>query len=567
MMPNQQRNPKFKQAVLAAGYIGAVEYDQVATAGGGNDIAVAEHLVREMKIPSDIIGKVWGDIFDFAYVNLAHTLIQPSIVLLIPEAVARKNQVFAIYEFAGAITVATPQPTIELARQLEKLLSRKIEVVFSLPSEIDAAIEVYYKSEKFIQELSRKLAILDVSDSGGKVNLDKLRAAGGNEAVVAFADGILLFGVRERASDIHIEPCEDFVRVRYRIDGRLQECFQLQRTIHPMLVSRLKILATCNIAERRAPQDGRINLQVGGRSIDYRFSTTPTIYGEKVVLRLLGHLKEEAIPEISSLLFTKQNYSTLLRLLKRPNGIFFVTGPTGSGKSMTLYSCLRHLNAPETNIMTIEDPVEYRLAGVNQIQVNHDIGFDFSKALRSFLRQDPDIILVGEIRDLETAKIACEAALTGHLVLATLHTNTAIQAFVRLIDMGVEPYMAAPTVIGAIGQRLVRRICDKCKTTRVLRRDELEERFLFEGNPEVAVAVGAGCPDCRGTGFRGRIAIQEIVEVNDEMRTLVGRAAPIMELSRVVEAAGTHSMYYDGLKKVLRGLTTFEEIDKAAGEA
>ncbi len=558
------KNAAFRTAAVAAGYLSVSDYEQAVAAHGGDDFGILDYLCKERRISAEAVGKMWADTLGIAFLDLDRTVIQNDVVNLLPEDFARQHEVLAVYEFAGAVTVAATRPNPTLASQIEKVIKRHTEIVFALPSQVRSAIDVHYRSEKILQALSQKLAILDVPTKDGVIDLDQLRAAAGNEAVVEFADGLLLLGVKDRASDIHIEPSENGVRVRFRIDGRLQERFSLQRAIHPMLVSRLKILANVNITERRLPQDGRISLKLSDHPIDFRFSATPTIYGEKIVLRVLGKLQRQSIPEIGDLFLSKQNHEALTRILGRPNGIFFVTGPTGSGKSMTLYSCLKHINDPDTNIMTIEDPVEYRLAGINQVQANHDIGLDFQAALRSFLRQDPDVILVGEIRDKETAKIATEAALTGHLVLATLHTNSALQAFTRLIEIGVDPYLVAPCIVGAMGQRLVRRICDKCKTEVRLNSEETCRVFKASIGQEVTLYNGTGCDRCRNTGFHGRIAVHEILEIDDELRTLVGRNAPIMDLQAYAQSRGYRNMHYDGYKKALRGLTTLQEVDDVA---
>jgi type IV pilus assembly protein PilB len=559
------RNPRFRAAVIAKGWLGPDAYARALEAHGGSDLGVLEYLTDELKLSRETVGTAWGDSLGVACLDLERTLIQSDVVGLVPEAFSRQHQVLAVYQFADVITAATPFPTPVLASELGKILApRKVEVVFALPGQVKTAIELHYQSEKVLQDLARKVAILEVPTREGTIDLEQLQAVAGSEAVISFAEGLLLFGVKERASDIHIEPCEDKTRVRFRIDGRLQERFSLARAIHPMLTSRLKILAKVDITERRIPQDGRLSVKLGDQAIDFRFSSTPTIYGEKIVLRALSQIQRQPIAELKDLAFSKQNHGRMLRILGKPNGIFFVTGPTGSGKSMTLYSCLKHLNDPDTNIVTAEDPVEYRLAGINQVQVNHDIGFDFQKALRSFLRQDPDVILVGEIRDKETAKIASEAALTGHLVLATLHTNSALQAFTRLVEIGVEPYLVAPAVVGAMGQRLVRRICEGCKFERDMTDDEFERLFDGADMRRPKVYQGAGCARCRNTGYFGRLAIHEVLEIDEALRGLIARNAPITDMQSAAYARGFRSMHWDGLKKALRGMTSLSEVEEVA---
>jgi type IV pilus assembly protein PilB len=557
------KNDKFREAFIAARYLAAPDYDRLRSAHNGDDWVVLDQLHRDEIASKDRLGKMWGDSLGVAYLNLDRTLIQEQVVRQLPEAFAREHKVLLVYEFFGTITAAMSKPDLVLCKRIEAMVNTKVEPVFTLPAELQAAIDLFYQSDAVIKELAGKLAILDVS-SDGSFDLEQLRESAGSEAVINFAEGLLLLAVKERASDIHVEPSEDAVRIRFRIDGHLQERFVLRRNVLPPLLSRLKIMADADIIERRLPQDGRISIKLGDRVIDFRFSTTPTVYGEKAVLRVLGQIQQQHIPDLKDMLFSASNMEKLLRLLARPNGIFFVTGPTGSGKSLTLYSCLQYLNNPDTNIMTIEDPVEYRLQGINQIQINTEIGLDCQRALRSFLRQDPDIILVGEIRDKETAKLAAEAALTGHLVLTTLHTNSATQAFTRLIEIGVDAYLVAPAIVGAMAQRLVRRVCPECKQEHELSRAEMEAHFRWTGNKKVSFWQGKGCERCQHTGFRGRLAIHEILEVNDEIRMLISRGASMVEVHNAGVAAGFTTMHYDGMKKVLRGLTTLAEVNEMA---
>jgi type IV pilus assembly protein PilB len=342
----------------------------------------------------------------------------------------------------------------------------------------------------------------------------------------------------------------------------LQERLKIDPKILPALITRLKVMANLDITEKRRPQDGRISLHLPNRSMDLRFSSVPAMFGEKIVLRILGQTTAKQIPDLAELSFSPANLKTLKRIVECPNGIFLVTGPTGSGKTTTLYSVLKWINKPGINIMTIEDPVEYRLPGANQVQVNHAIDLDFSTALRAFLRQDPDVMLVGEIRDLETAKIAAQAALTGHLVVTTMHTNNALQAVTRLVEIGVEPFLVAPSIIGVMAQRLVRKICDSCKEPYTLTPEQADEIFIRDGTSDVIFHRGKGCPQCRNTGYLGRMAIHEIFVINDEMRSYIARGASILEIQKMARAKGFKSMRHDGIKKVLRGLTTIEEVNK-----
>jgi len=556
-------NPEFMRLLVSKGILTEQESGDLIKRFRGDAFTVLTYLVQEDKAEKSELGRLWGDSKGVAYVELEKTLFQPQVVQKLPLEFARKNQMIPVYQFGDVTTVATSNISNRyVLEEAKRIMGGQISLVFAFPDEIKYAIEVQYQSDDAIKGLTEKIPVDILSKDTTKITTEDLKKLAGDQAVIEFARAILLLGIKERASDIHIEPGENDVRIRFRIDGMLQERIKLERPLLAPLVSRLKIMANADIAEKRKPQDGRINLSFSDRSIDFRFSSVSTIYGEKIVLRILGQIQRTEVPDLSDLFFSNSVLNSLKKAIKSPNGIFFVTGPTGSGKSSTLYSALKYINKPETNIMTIEDPVEYRLPGVNQVQVNASIGLDFAVALRAFLRQDPDVILVGEIRDLETAKIASEAALTGHLVLATLHTNNSIQAITRLIEIGVEPFLVSPSVIGAMAQRLVRRICDNCKEKYRLSAEEIERLFIWDGKREVFFYRGKGCPQCKNTGYSGRIAIHEIFLVNDELRTLIGRNAPINEIKESAMSAGYKPLRYDGIKKVLRGLTTIEEIDR-----
>jgi type IV pilus assembly protein PilB len=367
--------------------------------------------------------------------------------------------------------------------------------------------------------------------------------------------------MRDRATDVHMEAQETHCRIRFRIDGNLREILTYSRKLHRALLSRVKIICNLNIAESRFPQDGRFAMQVGSQTANFRVSTIPSAYGEKAAIRILAMAGKKSMMTLEKMMVSQTILEPLRRLVQNPSGIIFVTGPTGSGKTTTLYAALHEINTPDRNISTIEDPVEITMPGVNQSQVNHNIDLKFATILRALMRQDPDVILVGEIRDLETAKIATEAALTGHIVFATLHTTTAPQAIVRLLEIGVEPFMVAPSVIGVLAQRLAARICDACKEAYYPSRETLQRYFKDEGLAEVPFFRGRGCGACRHTGYRGRIAFHELVLVTEEVRTLISEGRSVQEISRAAAKVGYKPLRYDGLKKVLLGLTTIEEIE------
>ena len=378
--------------------------------------------------------------------------------------------------------------------------------------------------------------------------------------IIRLANALIQQAITDRASDIHVEPQQRGVRVRYRVDGVLAEAMTVPRNLLAALISRFKIMAEMNIAERRVPQDGRIQIRSGGKEFDLRVSSIPTPFGEKVVMRILD--KSSVMIGLEKLGILEGNQVKIEELSAQPNGMLLVTGPTGSGKSTTLYSILNRLNTVGVNIITVEDPIEYQLPGIAQVQVNRKAGLTFATGLRAFLRQDPDVIMVGEMRDLETAEIAIEASLTGHLVLSTLHTNDAPSATLRLIDMGVEPYLISATVIGVLGQRLARRLCSKCKEPYDVRAIELRRFGMEVSDPDEMIQLykPVGCEECRQTGYKGRTGIHELMVMNNEIAELVVRRAPLNDIKDAAKANGMKELREDGLAKVLAGVTDPSEI-------
>lgn len=532
----------------------------------GNEFAALLYLVNEHPNKKNLLGKAWGDAIGLAYTDLDTTVIQPEAVQQIPREFAEIHQLIPLYAFGGTLSMAAANPG---DRNLETLIFNKFNIMpslsFALPEDIADAIAIVYQST---DELKVAIDELQAGQSKAAANspdfltTEQMYEQANSSQVVDFTNSLILLAMNEMASDIHIEPDELNVRIRFRIDGILQEKFLVDAAILPPLVSRLKIMAGCDIAEKRLPQDGRIKFTMARRKLDMRFSSVPALYGEKIVLRLLGSTFSRAIPNLDEMDFSVAVLSSIKRASRSPNGVFFITGPTGSGKTTTLYSILKYINTPGINIMTVEDPVEYRLSGINQIQVNTSIDLDFVRVLRSFLRQDPNIILIGEIRDIDSARIAAQAALTGHLVFATMHTNNALQAVSRMIDIGVEPFLVAPSLIALMAQRLVRRICPHCKEKYPAPRTVLDDNFEWDGLSEVFFFQGKGCPKCRGTGFLGRLALHEIFIINNETRTQISQNASIMDVESMALKSGFKPLRYDGLKKVLRGLTTIEEVDR-----
>lgn len=555
----------FAARLVSDGILTAEDLSRLAAKLGDTGANLREHLLEGGILPRNDLGKRWGDSVGFAYVDLEKTLFQKEALSQLSAENAIKFNAVPLYMLGSTITVATDRPEDNDRIQALRLASGKlVSPVFSFPGEIKDAISIYYQSKDSLEGFISRIFDNALFKGTSKITQEQLEKIAGDKAMIELANGLILLGVKERASDIHIEPREDLVHIRFRIDGMLQERLKLDSTLISPLVSRYKVMANLDITERRRPQDGRISLKLASKSVDIRLSTVPAIYGEKIVMRILGQVMARDVPELEDHLFSKSTIECINRIIHSPNGVFFVTGPTGSGKTTTLFSILKRLNRPEINIMTIEDPVEYRIAGLNQIQVNHDINLDFAAALRAFLRQDPDVILIGEIRDLETAKIASQAALTGHLVLATLHTNNALQAVTRLIEIGVEPFLVAPSIIGVMAQRLVRKICEKCKTPYKVSREQAEKYFIIRDDSEVVFYKGSGCEDCNHTGYSGRIGVHEIFLISEDVRAMVASGVSILDIQNRARELGFREMRYDAMKKVLRGLTTIDELERVA---
>jgi type IV pilus assembly protein PilB len=513
---------------------------------------------------------------------------QPDAVKAVPEALARRHVILPLAKSPTGIMVAVSNPDdLQMMDDL-RLHTRglMLKMVLSASADIEDAIEKAYQNGNGPgaatgSEVAATAAATASSSGAGAASSIMGALAGDmdtyknreaaldaaeadelvNEApIVRVANTIIQQAVLQSASDIHVEPDRKGVRIRYRIDGVLQEVMTLPRYIHPPLVSRYKIMSDMNIAERRIPQDGRIAINFQNKDYDLRVSCLPTLHGEKIVMRILD--KSSVLIGLNKLGFFPETQAALEEIIMQPNGMILSTGPTGSGKTTTQYSVLNKINSVERNIITIEDPVEYQLPGINQVQVHRKAGLTFATALRCFLRQDPDIIMVGEIRDLETAEIAIESSLTGHLVLSTLHTNDAASAVTRLVDMGVEPYLVSATLIGVLAQRLARKICTKCRVAYEVPAHELR-RFGYKAESEdemVTLHRGEGCEICSGRGYKGRIGIYELMIVNDEIADLMVRRAPLSEIRESARAGGMNLLREDGLRKVLEGVTTPDEV-------
>ena len=542
-------------------FVGEGELRNMCEAHGDSPDLV-QALIDAKLVVKDDACRFWADSMNVAYVDPFVSVITDDAIEKIPLEVAKKTKAIGLYIFNGVMTVAMAAPDeAETAKRLGSIARIPVSPVFALPREVDDSIAIHYSNEERLEDSLGQLERSNLFDNPDLAS-DKLANLAENNALVQILDEIVYYGMRERATDIHIEAQEINSRIRFRVDGNLREILAFSRKLHRALISRIKIMCNLDIAESRIPQDGRFSLPIGNQSANFRVSTIPSAYGEKVVIRILAMSGKKSMITLEKMMMSQSILQPFKRLIQNPNGIIFVTGPTGSGKTTTLYSALHEINKPELNISTIEDPIEIQLEGVTQSQVNATIDLKFANLLRALMRQDPDAILIGEIRDLETAKIATEAALTGHIVFATLHTNSAPQAITRLIEIGVEPYMVAPSVIGVLAQRLAARICDNCKEAYSPTRETLAKYFKEDSLSDVKFYRGKGCPKCRGTGYKGRVAIHELVLITEEIRALISEERSVQEITRAAAKVGYRPLRYDGLKKVLLGLTTIDEIEQ-----
>ncbi len=490
------------------------------------------------------------------HVQLYKQKIETKIINIIPQRIAEQHQVLPLRTEGNKLIVAMADPLDYYAiDELRMTTGFRIEPVIASKDELFRAIRRYYGLQETVDQIMQNLDQWEGEDKIQQ-NMDA------DSPVVKTVNQLIYQAVQTGASDIHIDPQEDGLRIRYRVDGMMRTERILPPHMQNVIVARIKVMSSLNVAERRLPQDGRVEMEVDFRKVDIRVSTLPTIHGEKVVLRILD--LSNALTDLDRLGFTQANMSRLLKGIGKPYGIIFISGPTGSGKTTTLYSTLSRLSSDEVNIITIEDPVEYQLNGINQVAVNPVSGLTFARGLRSILRQDPNIVMVGEIRDSETAEIAVRGAMTGHLVLSTLHSNSAVNSITRLIDMGIEPFLLSSSLNTVVAQRLVRRVCPACA---VEVEPTQEERAVLEEYriPHATLKRGQGCGECGRSGYRGRLAIHEVLPVNDELRTLILRKGSDTEYAALAVKAGMIPMIEDGLQKAASGLTTIAEVYRVAG--
>ena len=531
----------------------------------------ADALIRLGYATGDEVMRAVAQQHGLSFINLDEVIIPPSVVELVPESVARENSVLPLTEKDGDLTVIVSDPLdLETIDKLRFILNCKIDIALASREHIHESINKYYgqvgeeSADSMLQEFTDTAIDFTETEDDGQRDDDIIDE--NSAPVVRLVHYMISEAVQLRASDIHIEPFEDRVRIRYRIDGRLVERDSPPRRFLAPVISRIKILAKMDIAERRRPQDGRIKVNTGDKELDLRVNIVPTSHGQSAVMRLLD--KDNIKVGVRQLGLSEQDFVVFWDLIHRPNGIMLVTGPTGSGKTTTLYSALGELNRPDTKIITAEDPVEYYLSGINQVEVRHNIGLDFARIIKAMLRQAPNVILVGEMRDLETASMGIQASLTGHLVFSTLHTNDAPSSITRMVDLGVPSYLVATSVIGVLAQRLVRVICSKCKHSYTPSAAELAEaKITAEQAANANFAKGKGCSYCQKRGYRGRLGIFELMRMTSTIRQMTFEGAPSVHIREAAVKEGMSTLYMDGIDKVLRGITTMDEVFRVSKQS
>ncbi len=552
--------------VVDMGFVTRDQVENVRPKADETGEGLIDLLVEEKSLTRSQLAQAKAAHFNAEFINLAEMRLADDVLSSVPRNVAKKYNTVPVYSSEDGVSLALSDPSdLETIDSLQHVLNRNVTVLVASPDDIEAALNRYYgRADDSVSKM-----IQDITEGEVEIaTLGKMEDSEGGETVesdapiIKLVNGMIIEAYRMRASDIHLEPLEKRFRVRYRIDGMCHEMKSPPKRLQPSIISRLKIMSNMSIAERRIPQDGRIQCNVGNKVIDLRVSCLPTNHGESIVMRILD--KEGLKLGLGELGFFTDDQQTFERLISLPDGILLVTGPTGSGKTTTLYSCLNYINRPDRKIITVEDPVEYQMSGINQVQVSEVIGFTFAAALRSMLRQAPNIVMLGEIRDMETATIAINASLTGHLVFSTLHTNDAPSAVTRLIDIGIKPFLVASSARALIAQRLVRKICKKCGGPYMPTESELKALQIDAAAAASAkFTKGRGCPDCNKTGCRGRMGIFEIFLIDDEARKLIYEKVSSNVLRIRAREAGMRTLREDGRRKAIGGLTTAEEVIRA----
>ncbi len=557
--PPTSEKPTLGELLIAHGLVTEAQVEQALELQTKSGKRLGEIVVEQGWVPEQDLLAALGTQLSVPFVRLRVGLYDPVVAKLMEKDLALRLRVFPMFRVRGAVYLATTEPQdIPLLTEVRERLGVVVKPVLTRREDILKTIEESLEGGDvevalFDDVLDADLELIEGYIPDDEAAIDEM--AGGSP-IIALVNSLIQRAVKDGASDIHVEPSRSMSRVRFRIDGILYEVMSRRIELHAALVSRLKVMANLDIAERRLPQDGRIQVRTQGRSVDLRFSSLPGLFGEKVVLRVLD--KDQAILDIDKLGMAEANQDSYQRLLKQGYGLILVTGPTGSGKTTTLYAALNYLNSIEKNIVTIEDPVEYQVDIINQNEVKEKIGLTFAKVLKHVLRQDPDIVMVGEIRERETAEIAVQAALTGHLVLSTLHTNDSMGAITRMIDMGVESYLLSSALIGVVAQRLIRTVCASCKTS-FLAPAEIANRYGWEEGT-ARLTKGRGCTECYDSGYRGRIGIHEVLEADGDLQRLIISNPTRDQLTAFVKERGVKTLFEDGLVRVLEEKTTIEEV-------
>ena len=558
----------YTDLLLKKGVISLDQLNEAENVAKTSNLDVGDVLIDMEYATPEAVTEAMATFHKIPFVDLRSARVSDDVIELVPESVARENNVLPFSDEDGSLRVLVSDPfDLETVEKLRFILNRKIETALAPKVAITEAINKYYgqvegeSADSMLQEFTDTAIDFTETESGGEADEEDVDDS--SAPVIRLVNLMIQEAVQLRASDIHVEPFEDRVRIRYRIDGVCVEHENAPRRMLSAIIARIKILSKIDISEKRRPTDGRIKITVGDKQLDLRVSIIPTNHGQSCVMRLLD--KDNIKVGVRQLGLSGRDYRTFNNLIRRPNGIILVTGPTGSGKTTTLYAALNALNRPDRKIITAEDPVEYYLPGINQVEVRHKIGLDFSLIIRAMLRQAPNIILVGEMRDHETASMGIQASLTGHLVFSTLHTNDAPSSISRMVDIGVPSYMVASSVIAVLAQRLVRTICPRCKVRykppeSVITESQLPPEMLKQAE----FARGKGCPYCGRTGYRGRIGIYELMIINNKMRELMFRGADTKQLRIEAIKNGMATLYADGMLKVIRGITTFEEVHRVA---
>ena len=561
---NSQKRQPLGERLIQEGIISATMLEQALREQSTTGRRLGETLVALGLAGESELLPFMAEGLGFKATRLREGLIDPAVVHLIPQALAKHYKCLSLFKVRNELTVAMVEPqNLEAIDHLRRVTKLSIRPIFVLHSAIERLLDRSYEADFSVDTVTADFddREIQVGDEESTINIDQVEIMSEGSPVVNLVNYLLLQGVRQGASDIHIEPGLKHCLVRFRVDGQLREVLRPRGDIHAWAVSRIKVMSKMDIAEQRKPQDGRFHARIDNRTVDFRVSTLPTVQGEKVVMRILDRASISF--DLDRLGVPEDQLNRLKSILRRPHGLVLVTGPTGSGKTTTLYSAVEMVKNVSRNIITVEDPVEYQLELINQVQVQNSRNMTFASALRSILRQDPDVILVGEIRDVETAETAIQAALTGHLVLSTLHTNDTASTITRLVDMGIAPFKISAAIAGIVAQRLVRRVCTNCKTTH-FPSAEMLRMVGYQDRGRQQFSRGQGCPQCHDTGFRGRRGIYEILDVNHQVRQLIQDSAPLDKIRAELLAQGGGTLLSQALRMADEGLTALDEVIRVA---